>query len=98
MKLRLLAIATLLAFLSPARADVVTWQLQNVGFDDGGQATGWFNVDNVTHTFLDWSISVNGGNTTVFPNALYDPHQTGAPVASRDWKRPFEDPIALPRG
>ena len=41
MKLRLLAIATLLALLSPARADVVTWQLQNVGFNDGGQAAGW---------------------------------------------------------
>jgi hypothetical protein len=43
--------ALLLALISPARAEVVTWQLQNVGFDDGGQATGWFNVNNVTHIY-----------------------------------------------
>jgi hypothetical protein len=59
--------------LEPCSCRVVTWQLQNVGFNDGSQATGWFSVDSVTHTFLDWSISVNGVNTTVFPNALYDP-------------------------
>jgi hypothetical protein len=71
---RLLVItALLLALLSPARAEVVTWQLQNVGFDDGGQATGWFNVNNITHTFIDWNISVHGGNTSIFPDAVYSP-------------------------
>jgi hypothetical protein len=63
----------LLAFLKPAPADVITWQLQNVGFSDGGQATGWFSVDNTTHKFLDWSISTQGGNTSFFPAAIYNP-------------------------
>jgi hypothetical protein len=88
-KLRLLAIVTLLASLSPARADVVTWQLQNIGFDDGGQATGWFSVDNVTHTFLDWSISVNGGNTSVFPNAVCDPQTSTLNAGDLNYVQPL---------
>ena len=56
----------------PAYADLFTWQLQNVSFVDGGQVTGWFSVDTSTHTFLSWNISVQGGNTSIFPAATYD--------------------------
>jgi hypothetical protein len=54
------AFALMMAAALPVHADVVAWQLENVGFDDGGQVSGWFTVDNATHTFLNWSISVGG--------------------------------------
>lgn len=75
MKARLLSVAALMsvALSNASLASTITWTLNNVGFSDGGTATGWFSVDNVSHNFLSWDFFVSGGNTAVFPAFEYNP-------------------------
>jgi hypothetical protein len=64
-----------------AQATVLTYNLQNVTFADGGTATGFIKIDNsvVLPTFgnttfvVDFNISVQGGNTGLFPSFNYTP-------------------------
>jgi hypothetical protein len=68
-------------------ATPLTWTLQNVTFSDGGTATGSFVYDASTETVVSYSISVSGGNTTVFPPFVYQnggADNTGTSVVSGD--------------
>jgi hypothetical protein len=61
----------------------VTWTLQNVTFDDGGIASGWFVYDADTPQALttQFSISVSGGDVKTFPPITYDPSNASMYVA-----------------
>jgi hypothetical protein len=61
------------SFNSRSDAAIVNWQLDDVAFADGGQASGFFSVNTVTHTFINWDISVAGGDTSTFPAVVYNP-------------------------
>ena len=52
---------------SPAFAVVITWELNNFVFEDGGVASGFFDWDTVTQDSTNFEISVSGGNTGSFP-------------------------------
>ncbi len=60
---------------------LITWNLQDATFTDGGVATGFFVFDSTTQTVSSYDISVSGGDTATFPNFVYQndtPHNTGA--------------------
>ncbi|MEA5535634.1 PEP-CTERM sorting domain-containing protein [Crocosphaera sp. XPORK-15E] len=67
-----LAVAALGSLASPASAVSLTWNLQNVQFEDGGTATGSFQYDADTNTFGAVNIQVQGGDTGTFPTYTYD--------------------------
>lgn len=47
---------------SPAKAALVTWNLNDVTFDDGGTASGSFQYDADTEEMGNWDISVTSGS------------------------------------
>ncbi len=57
----------------PALANVVTWQFSNVTMSDGASVNGGFVVNTATQSFLDWSVSIYGGNDAIFPSFTWDP-------------------------
>lgn len=57
----------------PCAAMPLTWSLDNVTFTDGAVATGSFSYDADINSLIDWSISVSGGNETIFPAFSYTP-------------------------
>lgn len=59
--------------LTLVRVFPLTWTLNNVTFDDGGNASGTFDYDAGTNTYFGFNISVAGGNTTLFPPFTYSP-------------------------
>jgi hypothetical protein len=68
-----------------ASAEVVRWDLQNMKFDDGGTASGFFfwNADQPGGQFItDFDIKVSGGNTAIFPAFEYTPANT--PITAGD--------------
>lgn len=77
------ALLALLLVAGGAQAMPVTWTLQNVTFDDGGTASGWFvyDADTPQAAVTEFSISVAGGDTQVFPPITYDPSNTSAGVS-----------------
>jgi len=72
-------LAGLLVAAPTAAADPVRWTLQDVSFEEGGTAAGWFVYDEPTGLVIDWSLSVSGGDTVTFPAASW---RAGASVAA----------------
>lgn len=68
------ALFALLLVAGSAHAMPITWTLQNVTFDDGGTASGWFiyDADQPQAPTTQFSISVSGGNVKTFPPITYD--------------------------
>jgi len=60
------AVVTLLAAALPAQAVPITYQLQNVSFDDGTGVTGSFTYDADTHATAAWNISTGAGVLSAF--------------------------------
>ena len=56
-----------------AVSDEVRWHIIDAAFDDGGMVAGFFDFDADTATFSDWSISITGGNTQLFPEGIATP-------------------------
>jgi len=48
---------------SISHATVVTWNLQNVAFDDGGTASGFFTIDTATGNAADFDVKTTAGTT-----------------------------------
>jgi len=67
------ATIAILSFANSASAVPLTWTLMSAFFDDGGSATGTFTYDASTNVYLNFDISVAGGNTTSFPPFMYSP-------------------------
>jgi hypothetical protein len=67
-------LAVLAAAVIPLQAGPVTWWLQDVSFEDGGTASGYFVFD--TNALTDWNISVSGGDLGVFPAFSFVPANT----------------------
>jgi hypothetical protein len=63
--------AVLLCIMSSAHADVIKWTLQDVTFDDGGTATGFFSVDTATGQLTDYEIATHEGTGPPFLGAFY---------------------------
>ncbi len=61
------AVALLALCLSTTASADVTWTLNDVVFNDGGQATGSFTLDSSGDPVA-WSISLSGGNTAEYPD------------------------------
>lgn len=68
------ALFALLLVAGGAQAVPITWTLQNVTFDDGGTASGWFvyDADTPQAPTTQFSISVSGGDVKTFPPITYD--------------------------
>ncbi|MBW4684938.1 MAG: PEP-CTERM sorting domain-containing protein [Komarekiella atlantica HA4396-MV6] len=62
--------------IKSASAVTLTWTLNNVIFNDGGQALGSFNYDANTNILSNWNISVSGGNESTFPPLTYTPNNS----------------------
>jgi len=60
------AALTTLAAALPAQAAPITYQLQNVSFDDGTGATGSFTYDADTRSTSAWNITVADGTLSAF--------------------------------
>jgi len=77
-------LASVLMTLIPtaAAAQSVRWNLQNVTFDDGGTANGYFVVTAIDQSgnfrIADWSISVTGGSNANLPPTTFTPASGGA--------------------
>ena len=66
------AVALVLFGTRDTNAEVLRWNLQNVGFTDGATATGFFSLD-ITHGSLtDFDIKVTGGQ---YPSFEYTPRK-----------------------
>jgi len=67
-KLNRVTLAGMLLFAaSCAQADVVTWTLHNVTFDDGGTASGFFTVDTTLDHLPHFDIVTTAGTTLKTP-------------------------------
>src|ERR1700736_6020723 len=64
--------AGLLLSCSAAKANPVTWTLSGVTFTDGGIANGSFVYDAASNTISAWSITVVGGDTSLFSPFIYN--------------------------
>ena len=62
--MRFLCIVLLLTFTGIAQAASVIWELRNVGFDDGGTASGTFTLDTDTGQLSNINVTTTDG--TVF--------------------------------
>jgi hypothetical protein len=67
------ALAAALTLAGPASAASIRWDLKDVVFADQGTATGYFVIDTVANSVLEWSV-------TVSPWTYTGP--TGTPVTS----------------
>lgn len=60
----------------------VTWTLDNVVFEDGGTASGYFITDfdfsNSPYFITEFEITASGGNEAIFPEFIYDPINSSA--------------------
>jgi hypothetical protein len=61
----LLALLAVLAFVTSARADLVTWELSGVTFTDGGGITGSFVYDTAHDIIPLWNITVTAPATVL---------------------------------
>jgi hypothetical protein len=66
-----LALALLSCLSISASAASITWTLTNVGFKDGGIATGSFTFDTIVGKPTAWNISVSLGDTANFAPFIY---------------------------
>jgi hypothetical protein len=60
-------------WVSFSHAAPLTWNLDGVTFDDGGNITGSFVFDADSNSVIDWNMSVSGGDDSVFPAFSYTP-------------------------
>jgi hypothetical protein len=70
------ATIAVLSFANSASAVPLIWTLDSAFFrvsDGGGSATGTFTYDADTNTYLNFNISVAGGDTSSFPPFTYSP-------------------------
>jgi hypothetical protein len=61
----LLSFLVVLAFASPALADLITWTLTGVTLDDGGSATGSFVYNTESGTITNWNITAQYGTASL---------------------------------
>lgn len=74
---RMLTVAALaLAFATPARTEIIHWNLNQFEFVDGGVANGFFDWDTVAQTSSNYDIIVSGGDTAVFAPLSYTDETT----------------------
>ena len=78
MKLLIALLVSLVFVIAPACGGSVTWNVINGVFSDGGTLTGWFTFNADTSTFMNWDLSVAGGNTAIFPPLTYSPADSTA--------------------
>lgn len=71
LKVLILSAIFSITFTTVASADVV-YNLQNVGFSDGGIASGTLTVGS-DGSISNFDVSVSGGDTGTFPDFTYDP-------------------------
>ena len=80
-----LLLAALLSIIlgGTARADIITWTLNGVTFDDGGTASGFFRVNTVTHQVTAWDITTTAGSllpgyhySSALPNQNFSNYST----------------------
>ena len=57
---------------APASAVIITWELNNFVFEDGGIATGFFDWDTVAQSSTNFEFMVSGGDTATFPAFTWD--------------------------
>jgi len=81
-------------YVRPVTADLVRWNLQNVTFNDGGVATGFFLADTTPaeNSRPDFDIKVTGGK---FPSFEYTPQSAGG---SGHGNVPFPGGLIGPNG
>lgn len=91
--LKFIALLAVVNCTGAADAKIVTWTIENVVFDDGGTATGFFAIDhlcpdNCDPSFwsrvVDYDIHVSGGNSGI-PAFEYTPSNN-----------PFPTPLNIP--
>ncbi len=68
-----IVVLSLLVCAASLHARPIRWILDDVVFEDGGTATGYFTYDSATAAFLDWEIEVQGGDLEEFPSWTYTP-------------------------
>ena len=73
-------VAIFFGLVISAQATPITWQMQDVTFDDGGIATGFLTFDYDINSILDWDITTSGGDEMTFPTATYDDVTSAASV------------------
>lgn len=84
--LNLLLTWPLLGMVATAQADVIRYTLENVTFEDGGTATGYFDWDTdlpdavpeYSGSSVNFEISISGGNETDFPPIMITDENSGA--------------------
>ena len=68
----LLLLTTALVIAQNGFGAVVTWNLNNITFNDGATATGSFNWDADSSTASNWNISVSAGTLSAFSYTTSD--------------------------
>ena len=100
----LFTIAMAIVYPSTAFGVQVIWTLDNVSFDDGGTASGYFVSDtdmpHGEYFIIDWEITVSGGNETIFPRNAIALHNLGKITKNpgNSMKFPGYRPYPYPRG
>ena len=64
-------------------ADASTWDLSNVVFADGGQATGTITPDGFGLDLTAWDITVSGGSDGDFPGFTFNTTHRHSPLSAR---------------
>jgi hypothetical protein len=94
------AILLAMLFVSTAQASIVHWELQDVLFDDGATATGWFDYDTDTELLVAWDVTTsatgavipfNGHNYTTANTDLIMPEVNPYTFTLRN-DDPYNDP------
>lgn len=80
--IRTLAVSLFFCITMSVQATPLTWQLQDVTFDDGGIATGFLTFDYNVNSILDWNITTSGGDETVFPSVTYNDTTSSSDILS----------------
>lgn len=80
--IRALAASLFVCITMSVQASPITWQLQDVTFDDGGIATGSLTYDYNINSILDWNITTSGGDETLFPTVTYDDTTSSSDILS----------------
>ena len=69
---RFIAISLFFCVTISVQAVPISWQLQDVTFDDDGIATGYLVYDDDLGSIIDWDITTSGGDDLTFPSVTYD--------------------------
>jgi hypothetical protein len=89
-----LAGVLLLGGILPSQATPVTWTLNDVTFDDGTMASGFFEFDAATHTSSSFNISTTDGMFSAHTYDTGNSHMSARPVSSGRWNLyKFQDDV-----